>query len=126
MFIERAKQGITGLEGSERGGVISGYSPIHSHVQLYLVQISFIVILCSILGQVVKKWNQPRVIAEVRWVALGRGEFIVWHVCVWVRLVQPILPTNLALRLDDTYRAYATPAPFALISYDRVDRRFSM
>lgn len=63
--MERAREDIAELEGSERGGVISGYSPIHSHVQLYLVQISFIVILCSILGQVVKKWGQPRVIAEV-------------------------------------------------------------
>lgn len=54
------------LEGGERGGVVQGYTPVHSHVQLYLVQIILIVVLCFVLGQVVKKWNQPRVIAEVR------------------------------------------------------------
>lgn len=54
------------LAGGERGGVIQGYTPVHSHVQLYLVQIILIMVLCFGLGQVVKMWNQPRVIAEVR------------------------------------------------------------
>lgn len=53
------------LSGSERGGVVQGFTPIHSEIQLYLVQIILIVVMCFILGQLVKKWGQPRVIAEV-------------------------------------------------------------
>lgn len=53
------------LSGTDRGGVVGGYSPIHSSIQLYLIQIILIVMLCFVLGHVVKKWNQPRVIAEV-------------------------------------------------------------
>ncbi len=55
------------LAGGDRGGVIQGHTPVHSHVQLYLVQIILIVVLCFLLGQVVKMWNQPRVIAEVQY-----------------------------------------------------------
>ena len=61
--MEGAKQRF--LSASERGGVIQGFTPIHSHVQLYLVQIILIVVMCFVLGQLVKKWHQPRVIAEV-------------------------------------------------------------
>lgn len=50
---------------TDRGGVIQGYSPIYSSLQLYLVQVVVIVFLCFVLGQLVKRWNQPRVIAEV-------------------------------------------------------------
>ena len=50
---------------SDRGGVIQGYTPIYSSLQLYLVQVIVIVFLCFVLGQLVKRWNQPRVIAEV-------------------------------------------------------------
>lgn len=64
--MEHAREELIELDAAERGGVIQGYTPIHSHVQLYLVQIISIVVLCFILGQLVKKWHQPRVIAEVR------------------------------------------------------------
>lgn len=57
--------GERALADTDRGGVIGGYSPIHSSIQLYLIQIILIVTLCFVLGHVVKKWNQPRVIAEV-------------------------------------------------------------
>ena len=50
---------------TDRGGVIQGYSPIYSSLQLYLVQVVVIVFLCFVLGQLVKRWNQPRVIAGV-------------------------------------------------------------
>lgn len=65
--MESVREDLVQLAGSDRGGVIQGYTPIHSHVQLYLVQIILIVVMCFVLGQVVKIWNQPRVIAEVRW-----------------------------------------------------------
>lgn len=64
--MELAREDVIELAGGDRGGVIQGYTPVHSHVQLYLVQIILIVVLCFLLGQVVKMWNQPRVIAEVR------------------------------------------------------------
>lgn len=71
--MEYAREDLVELAGGERGGVVQGYTPVHSHVQLYLVQIVLVIVLCFVLGQVVKKWNQPRVIAEVggfgRWVA---------------------------------------------------------
>lgn len=51
--------------GTDRGGIIGGYEPIHSSIQLYLVQIITIVVLCFVLGLMVKRLNQPRVIAEV-------------------------------------------------------------
>lgn len=63
--MERAREDLQQLSANERGGVVQGYTPIYSHVQLYLVQIISIVVLCFVLGQLVKKWNQPRVIAEV-------------------------------------------------------------
>lgn len=65
--MENARDDLVQLAGGERGGVIQGFTPVHSHVQLYLVQIILIVVLCFVLGQVVKMWNQPRVIAEVMW-----------------------------------------------------------
>lgn len=69
--MEHAREDLVVLteEGGsgERGGVIQGYTPIHSHLQLYLIQITVIVVLCFVLGQLVKKWQQPRVIAEVGW-----------------------------------------------------------
>lgn len=71
--MEYAREDMVELAGGERGGVVQGYTPVHSHVQLYLVQIVLVIVLCFVLGQVVKQWNQPRVIAEVggfvRWVA---------------------------------------------------------
>eukprot|EP00752_Nemacystus_decipiens_P004580 g4180.t1 len=63
--MERAREDLVELAGGERGGVVQGFTPVHSHVQLYLVQIVLVIVLCFVLGQVVKKWNQPRVIAEV-------------------------------------------------------------
>lgn len=63
--MEHAREDLMELAGGDRGGVVQGYTPVHSHVQLYLVQIILIVVLCFVLGQIVKKWNQPRVIAEV-------------------------------------------------------------
>lgn len=69
--MEGAKESLRLLSVSERGGVIQGFTPIHSHVQLYLVQIILIMVMCFVLGQLVKKWNQPRVIAEV-----GVGDII--------------------------------------------------
>lgn len=57
--------GARALADTDRGGVVGGHSPIHSSIQLYLIQIILIVTLCFVLGHVVKKWNQPRVIAEV-------------------------------------------------------------
>lgn len=65
--MDGARESLVSLSGSERGGVIQGFTPIHSHVQLYLVQIILIVVMCFVLGQLVKKWHQPRVIAEVGW-----------------------------------------------------------
>lgn len=80
--MEYAREDVVELAGGERGGVVQGYSPVHSHVQLYLVQIISIVVLCFVLGQVVKKWHQPRVIAEVGGRRL-RGQTIFWLVpCV--------------------------------------------
>ncbi|CAN0374897.1 unnamed protein product [Pylaiella littoralis] len=74
--MESVREDLVQLAGSDRGGVIQGYTPIHSHVQLYLVQIILIVVMCFVLGQVVKIWNQPRVIAEVMaGVLLGPSAF---------------------------------------------------
>lgn len=67
MAMDGARESLVSLAGNERGGVIQGFTPIHSHVQLYLVQIILIVVMCFVLGQLVKKWQQPRVIAEVGW-----------------------------------------------------------
>lgn len=64
--MERVQDAIVELDGSDRGGIVGGFSPIHSAIQLYLIQIISIVVLCFVLGVLVKKWNQPRVIAEVR------------------------------------------------------------
>ncbi|CAM9450601.1 unnamed protein product, partial [Ectocarpus sp. 12 AP-2014] len=74
--MEHAREGLVELEGGDRGGVVQGYTPVHSHVQLYLVQIVLVVSMCFVLGQIVKKWNQPRVIAEViAGVLLGPSAF---------------------------------------------------
>lgn len=65
-MMENVEDAIVKLAGStDRGGVISGHSPVHSAIQLYLIQIILIVVLCFALGIIVKRWNQPRVIAEV-------------------------------------------------------------
>lgn len=87
--MEYAREGLVELEGGDRGGVVQGYTPVHSHVQLYLVQIVLVVSMCFALGQIVKRWNQPRVIAEVRsWrVVMGMGYrwgscVLLWCCCV--------------------------------------------
>lgn len=72
MELDGARESLVSLAGNERGGVIQGFTPIHSHVQLYLVQIILIVVMCFVLGQLVKKWQQPRVIAEVGQRRAGR------------------------------------------------------
>ena len=61
--MEYAREDLVGLAGGERGGVVQGFTPVHSHVQLYLVQVVLVIMLCFGLGQIVKKWNQPRAIA---------------------------------------------------------------
>lgn len=76
MDMEHIREDLVELDGSDRGGVIQGYTPIHSHVQLYLIQIILIMVLCFLLGQVMKKWNQPRVIAEVSWVVRCAGALL--------------------------------------------------
>ena len=68
------------LSGTDRGGVIQGYTPIHSSLQLYLIQVIVIVILCFFLGQLVKRWNQPRVIAEVGVRPRPRSEERTWGI----------------------------------------------
>ncbi|CAM9690702.1 unnamed protein product, partial [Scytosiphon promiscuus] len=65
MDMKHVHEDLLELDGTDRGGVVQGYTPIHSHVQLYLIQIILIMVLCFLLGEVMKKWNQPRVIAEV-------------------------------------------------------------
>lgn len=87
--MEHAREGLVELEGGDRGGVVQGYTPVHSHVQLYLVQIVLVVSMCFVLGQIVKKWNQPRVIAEVRsWRGVRRmGVGYRWGKCVCTAVV---------------------------------------
>lgn len=63
--------------GTDRGGIIGGYEPIHSSIQLYLVQIITIVVLCFVLGLMMKRFNQPRVIAEV-WMSSVSDSLHVW------------------------------------------------
>ncbi|KAG5185669.1 Sodium/hydrogen exchanger family-domain-containing protein [Tribonema minus] len=50
---------------SEGGGVIAGDGPLSTSLTLYLMQIIVIMTCCQLLGMVLVRFNQPRVIAEV-------------------------------------------------------------